>query len=179
MESRSPCGCATATGPVVCMQPDRASAVTMAVIGNRNARETRTGAIPHSETDLVLHRLWLTNRCCRKSVDGSAVQQLSSADAGDDRARHAGAAKPAIAGWILGEILLVIVLGEIEFARGRDLGGDGAQTLGLQRRLIGRFRSVRRLALRVTERVDRGTILGADIIALTHTLGRVVAFPKR
>src|SRR5882672_442958 len=60
MESRSPCG-PTATGPVVRMQPDRASAVRIAVIGNRNARATRTGAIPQSETALVLHRLWLTN----------------------------------------------------------------------------------------------------------------------
>ena len=37
---------ATATGPVVRMQPDRASAVMIAVIGNRNARTTHTGAIP-------------------------------------------------------------------------------------------------------------------------------------
>src|SRR5437016_1895488 len=59
MESRSLCG-ATATGPVVRMHPDRASAVMVAVIDNRNARATRTGAIPESETALVLHRLWLT-----------------------------------------------------------------------------------------------------------------------
>jgi hypothetical protein len=32
------------------MQPDKASAVMAAMIGNRNARATRTGAIPHSET---------------------------------------------------------------------------------------------------------------------------------
>src|SRR5882757_8367225 len=59
MESRSLCG-ATATGPVVRIHPDRASAVMVAVIDNRNARATRTGAIPQSETALVLHRLWLT-----------------------------------------------------------------------------------------------------------------------
>src|ERR1017187_7795088 len=46
MESRSLCGCATATGPVACMQPDKASAVMAAMIDNRNARATRTGAIP-------------------------------------------------------------------------------------------------------------------------------------
>jgi hypothetical protein len=34
----------------------------MAMIGNRNTRATRTGAIPHSETASVLHRLWLINR---------------------------------------------------------------------------------------------------------------------
>src|ERR1700682_4647839 len=122
MESRSPCRCATATGPDERMQPDRASAVMMAMIGNRNARATRTGAIPHSETALVLHRLWLTNRFSgggpesRKSRLSAGHAKRSGADAGADGARHAGAAKPAIAGRILGQILLVIVLGEIEFA---------------------------------------------------------------
>src|SRR5713226_6353980 len=53
---------ASATDVVVRMQPDSASAVTMAMIGNRNARATRTGAIPHGETTPVLHRLWLTIR---------------------------------------------------------------------------------------------------------------------
>ena len=43
------------------MQPDSASAVMAAMIGNRNARATRTGAIPSSETASVLHRLWLIN----------------------------------------------------------------------------------------------------------------------
>jgi hypothetical protein len=32
------------------MQPDKASAVKAAMIGNRNARATRTLAIPDSET---------------------------------------------------------------------------------------------------------------------------------
>src|ERR1035438_10500258 len=64
MASRSLCGCAIATGPVACMQPDKASAVMAAIIGNRNARATRTLTIPHSETAPVLHRLWLTNRFC-------------------------------------------------------------------------------------------------------------------
>src|ERR1700720_5030207 len=63
MVSRSLCGCAVATGEVVCMQPDRASAVMAVMIGSRNARATRTVAIPSSETS-VLHRLWLTNGFC-------------------------------------------------------------------------------------------------------------------
>src|ERR1700676_2038006 len=99
----------------------------------------------------------------------------SGANAGADRARHAGAAEPAIAGRILGQILLMIVLGEIERAGGRDLGGDGAEALGRQCFLIGSLRSVRGFALRVAECVDRRTILGADVIALTHALRRVVA----
>jgi hypothetical protein len=44
------------------MQPDKASAVMAAMIEYRNARATRTGAIPHNETAPVLHRLWLINR---------------------------------------------------------------------------------------------------------------------
>src|ERR1700716_3237067 len=103
----------------------------------------------------------------------------SGADARADRTRPPGAAKSAIAGRILGQILLMIVLGEIEFASGCDLGGDSAQTLCGQRLLIGRSGRVRGFALRVAESVDRGTILGADVIALTHALRRVVTFPKR
>src|ERR1700745_4180475 len=56
--------------------------------------------------------------------------------AGGDRGEHAVAAEPAIAGRILGQILLMIVLGEIELAGGRDLGGDGPQALRRQRFLI-------------------------------------------
>jgi hypothetical protein len=44
------------------MQPDKASAVMAAMIGNRNPRATRTLAIPHSETAKVLHLTWLINR---------------------------------------------------------------------------------------------------------------------
>jgi len=43
------------------MQPDKTSAAKAVMIGNRNARATRTGAIPYRETAKVLHRLWLTN----------------------------------------------------------------------------------------------------------------------
>src|SRR5260370_23406436 len=100
IESRSPCGCATATGAVVCMQPDSASAVMMAMIGNRNARATRTGAIPHSETVPVLHRLWLTNgflRGVRRADAGNRTglphhAKRSGVDACADRTRHPGAA---------------------------------------------------------------------------------------
>src|SRR5262249_29151043 len=46
-----------------------------------------------------------------------------SADPG--RAADAGAAEPAIPAGVLGEILLVVVLGVEELRRGRDLGGDG------------------------------------------------------
>src|ERR1700721_2765145 len=115
------------------MQPDRASAVMAGMIGSRNARATRTVAIPSRETS-VLHRLWLTNgfcwryarpmfngRCGRPQPAFLAVlapdaKRSGRVDAGADRTRHAGATKSAIAGRVLGQILLVIVFGEIEFA---------------------------------------------------------------
>ena len=119
----------------------------IAVIGIRNARTTRTGAIPQSETAPVLHRVWLKKGILRSGVEqgGSLAPRLqgeetrrpsSGGHADADRARHAGAAQSAIARRILGEILLMIVLGEIEFARWRDLGGDGAETLRRQRLLV-------------------------------------------
>src|SRR5215207_10713212 len=73
----------------------------------------------------------------------------------------------------------MIVLGVIEFARWRDLGGDGAETLGGKRLLVRRLRRVGGLALRIAEGVDRRAILGADIVALAHALSRVVTFPER
>src|SRR5665213_997088 len=92
MESRSLCGCASATGPVACMQPDRASAVMAAIIDNRNARATRTLAIPHSETALVLHQLWLTNRFSAvtggKKTRGGQACASASADRPDLRVNN-------------------------------------------------------------------------------------------
>jgi hypothetical protein len=65
------------------MQPDKASEVVMAMIGNRNARATRTGASPHSETAKVLHRLWLTNRFCvlARAADKLSLSKLRDEDA--------------------------------------------------------------------------------------------------
>src|SRR3984893_6127856 len=73
----------------------------------------------------------------------------------------------------------MIILGEVKLAGGRDLGGDGAEAFCGERLLIGGARRFRRLSLRITKRVDRGAILRADIIALTHALRRVVIFPER
>src|ERR1700712_3974637 len=121
------------------MQPDKASAVMAAMIEYRNARPTRTGAIPHNETAPVLHRLWLINRVAcvpdavqrffsgapqsrdrtkhrrplrprlcsaplreelRAALRPGHSRVRSGADAGADRAGHAGAAEPAITGRI-------------------------------------------------------------------------------
>jgi hypothetical protein len=78
MASRSLRGCAVATGEVVCTQPDKASAVMAVMIGNRNARATRTGAIPSSETASVLHWLWLTKGFLPKT--GKADERRGCAD---------------------------------------------------------------------------------------------------
>src|SRR3984957_11912219 len=169
------------------MQPDRASAVVTAKISSPNARATPTGATPHSETAKFLHRLWLTNRFSRGDAAETPSPRCrgqrrrtrrSGADAGADRTRPPGAAEPAIAGRVLGQILLMIVLGEIELAGRPDLRGDGAETFCLQRLLVGDPRCVSGFALGIAGGVDRGTILGSDVVALAHPLGRVVALPE-
>src|SRR6195952_626265 len=57
--------------------------------------------------------------------------------------------------------------------------GAAQAALGRQRPLIGSFRRFRGFALCVAGSVDRGAILGADVIALAHALGRVMVFPER
>src|SRR6516225_4328442 len=95
-----------------------------------------------------------------------------------DRTRDAGAAMAAIAVGVLGEILLVVVLGEIERAGRDDLGGD-RPVAGLRQRLgVAVARGLGRLTLRLAHVIDRRTVLRADIIALAHALRRVMAFPE-
>src|SRR4051812_19017919 len=142
------------------MHPDRASAVMITVIENRNARTTGTRAIPHHETALVLHRLWLTKRflhACRRDRRLLSPQKTGRQAATPAAIGHDTPAPPkaAIAGRILGEILLMMVLGKVERRRRRHVGSDGANTLGRQRRLVSGFRGPGRYALRVAERVDR------------------------
>src|SRR5262245_40273287 len=79
---------------------------------------------------------------------------------------HAGAADPAVAARVLGEVLLVIVLGEIEVGRVANLGGDGSVAVRLQRRLIGRLRLLGLPALLVRVGINRRPVLGANVIAL-------------
>src|SRR5262245_43062272 len=110
---------------------------------------------------------------------GRGKEASCRVDADSDRARHAGAAKAAIARRVLGEILLMIVLGKIERAGVCDLRGDGAETLGGERLLVHRLRGVGGLLLRVVERVDRGAVLRADVVALAHALRGVMIFPER
>src|SRR5713101_4246368 len=73
---------------------------------------------------------------------------LSRGHGDADGAAHAGAAEPAIAHRVLGEILLMIILGEIERRRVADLGGDGSVAFSSQRLGVGGLRSLGSRALR-------------------------------
>src|SRR5216110_1293724 len=57
-------------------------------------------------------------------------------NANTDRTADAGAAEAAVSVGILGEVLLMIVLGVIEFGRRQDLSGDGSEARGFQRGLV-------------------------------------------
>src|SRR5262245_63126196 len=100
-------------------------------------------------------------------------------DAGADLAGDAGAAEPAIAHRILGEILLVVVLGEIELRRVEDLGRDRTVAFRRKRLLVLGLRLLGGFALGWRGDVDAGAILRADVVALPDALGRVVRFPER
>ena len=95
-------------------------------------------------------------------------------DAGADLASDAGAAETAIAVRVLGEILLVVILGKIELRRRQDFRGDGPEPARLQGLLVGPLGRLGRALLLLGEIIDAGTVLRADVVSLTHALGRVV-----
>src|SRR4051794_40914079 len=92
------------------------------------------------------------------------------ADTRPDRARHTGAAKPAIAHRVLGEILLVVVLGEVEWRRIDNLRGDRSEALAGQRLAVHRLGFLGGHPLRRRRGVDAGTVLSAYVVALAHAL---------
>jgi hypothetical protein len=95
-----------------------------------------------------------------------------------DRTGHTGAGQAAIAERVLGQILLVVGLGEIERPGLGDLGGDAAATVGSERLLVGIPGAQRRGALGFGCPVDGRAVLRAGIVALAHALRRVVRFPE-
>src|SRR5580704_18199293 len=103
---------------------------------------------------------------------------LLSRHARADRAAHAGAAVAAIAMRVLGQIMLMIILGKEERRGVADFRGDRAHVFGLERLCIGGFGRLGGGALRRREHIDAGTVLGADVGALAHALGRIVGLPK-
>src|SRR3954451_1560148 len=95
-----------------------------------------------------------------------------------DRAAHAGPAQAAVAVGDLRQVLLVVVLGVVELAKGRDLGRDLA-VAGLAQALGERgLRRLRGRALGLGAVEDGRAVLGAHVVALAHALGRVVVLPE-
>src|ERR671911_717708 len=95
-----------------------------------------------------------------------------------DRAAHARAAQPAVPAGVLGEVLLVVVLGVVERPGLGDLGRDVAEAGAAELLLVGLLRDDRGVALSLARRVERRPVLGADVVALAHALGRVVVLPE-
>src|SRR5262249_36577314 len=93
-------------------------------------------------------------------------------DAGPDRAGNAGSAEAAITLRVLGEVLLVVILGKVEGRPVDDLGGDLAVALPLQLLFVGRLDGFRDPALLGIGNIDAGPVLGADVVALAHPLRR-------
>src|SRR5919199_260414 len=95
-----------------------------------------------------------------------------------DRAAHAGPAQATVTIGNLVEVLLVVALGVVERAGGRDLRGDRAVT-GMPPRLLirvaGLFGGPTLLVIGV---VDRRAVLRAYVVALAHPLRWVVGLPE-
>src|SRR6186997_2928214 len=77
--------------------------------------------------------------CCarlRVLKKRAAQSHLSMRSEHSGRTRNAGAAEAAVAARVLGEVLLVVILGVVKLRRGADLGGDRSEAFGLQRLLV-------------------------------------------
>ena len=79
---------------------------------------------------------------------------------------------------VLGQVLLVIVLGVEEVGSLADLGGDAVVPGGGQDLLVGLARFLGGPALLVVEGVDGAPVLGPGVVALAHALRRIVALPE-
>src|SRR5690606_12280389 len=95
-----------------------------------------------------------------------------------DRAGDAGAAYAAVAVRVLGKVLLVVVLGEVEVGGLGHFGGDGAVAGFGEDLLVGVAGGFGGLLLGVGAVEDRRAVLGADVVALAHALGGVVGLPE-
>src|SRR5580704_11874772 len=113
-----------------------------------------------------------------KATRGRLARLSLGRDAGPDRAGDAGAAESAIAERVLRQILLVVILGEIEWRRLADFGGDAAKPGALEARFVAFARRLGGPLLLGGIGVDRRAVLRPDIVALAHPLGRVVALPE-
>src|SRR5215207_1178136 len=107
--------------------------------------------------------------------EGQLVAVGTHADS--DRAGHAGPAQTAVSVGDLVQVLLVVGLGVVERASGRDLRGDRTVTGTPKRLLVGVAGLLSGLALLVVGVVDRRAVLRAYVVALAHPLRRVVGLP--
>src|SRR5271167_4089502 len=107
------------------------------------------------------------------------LQTLSGSDRCGHRAGDASAAEAAIAIGVLRQVLLVIPLGKVEGRSIADLGGDLAQSRRTEPTLIGLPRRLGGGLLLRRECIDCRPVLGPDVVALAHALGRVMALPEQ
>src|SRR5215207_7178424 len=99
-------------------------------------------------------------------------------DAEANRAAHARPAQTAVSIGDLVEVLLMVGLGIIERASGRELCGDRTVTGMPKRLLVGFAGLLGGLALLVVGVVDRRAVLRSLVVALSHPLRRVVGLPE-
>src|SRR6478752_3402641 len=95
-----------------------------------------------------------------------------------DRTAHAGPAQSAVTTRVLGEVLLVVVLGVEERRRCDDLRGDRRESRRVELLLEHLARRLGRVELRAPEAIDPGAVLRADVVPLAHALGRIVVLPE-
>jgi hypothetical protein len=107
-----------------------------------------------------------------------SLEPQASADSDSDWTGQPRPPQAAVAVRHLGQVLLVVVLGEIERRCIDDLCRDRSVAVGRQHLLVGSLRGLGGLALRVGADIDAGTVLAADVVALAHALRGVVALPE-
>src|SRR4051812_20340221 len=123
--------------------------------------------------DRVLRSLRRTGRAPQ---GGERSCSRGCADA--DRTADAGTAEAAVAAGVLREVLLVVLLGVVKLRRRQDFGRDASETGGGQPLLERVARPLGGALLDVTVGVNPRTVLGADVVALAHALGRIVILPE-
>src|ERR1700677_976134 len=96
-----------------------------------------------------------------------------------DGTAHAGSAKAAVAPWVLGEVLLVVIFGVVERAGLGDFGCDLSMPGLREHLLVGIPRGLRGETLGLVLPEDHRAVLAADIVSLAHALGRVVPLPEQ
>jgi len=94
------------------------------------------------------------------------------------RTAHARAAQATVATGILREILLVVILSLVELRRGNDFRRNPTVAGPIELFLKHVARCFRGVVLRFVVVVDAGSILSPDVVALSHSLCRVVILPE-